>query len=47
MRLLRHLLPKARRAGTPSPRYALMPAACASLELDYDPLVAQLANQCR
>ena len=47
MRLLRHLLPKARRAGTPGTRYALMPAALAPLELDYDPLVAQLASQCR
>ena len=47
MRLLRHLLPKARRSGTPSPRYAMTPSALVSLELDYDPLVAQLANQCR
>lgn len=46
MRLLRHLLPKARRSGK-STRYALAPAAYAPLELDYDPLVAQLANKCR
>ena len=44
MRLLRHLLPKVRKPG---PRHALSPAAYAPLELDYDPLVAQLANQCR
>ena len=47
MRLLRHLLPKARRSRTPSPLYALTPTSLTSLELDYDPLVAQLANQCR
>lgn len=47
MRLLRHLLPKVRRSGKAKPRYALAPAAYAPLELDYDPLVAQLANQCR
>ena len=47
MRLLRHLLPKARNMGKPSPRYAMAPAALAPIELDYDPLVAQLANQCR
>lgn len=47
MRLLRHLLPKARHSSAPSPRYAMTPTALAALELDYDPLVAQLANQCR
>ncbi len=47
MRLLRHLLPTARRSGQSKPRYALSPATYAPLELDYDPLVAQLANQCR
>jgi hypothetical protein len=47
MRLLRHLLPKARHAGTPKPRYALAPAAYAPLQLDYDPMVAELANRCR
>jgi len=47
MRLLRHLLAQTRRSGTPGSRYALLPAAYSSLELDYDPLVAQLANQCR
>lgn len=47
MRLLRYLLPKARQSGTPSPRYAMTPSALAAIELDYDPLVAQLANRCR
>jgi len=47
MRLLRHLLPKARQAGKPRARYALAPAALAPLQLDYDPMVAELANQCR
>jgi hypothetical protein len=47
MRLLRHLLPKARHSGSPSPRYAMTPAALTPLDLDYDPLVAQLARQCR
>ena len=47
MRLLRHLLPKARRAAMPSPRYAMTPTTLAQIELDYDPLVAQLATQCR
>jgi hypothetical protein len=44
MRLLRLLLPKPRRSAK---RFTLSPAAYAPLELDYDPLVAQLANQCR
>lgn len=47
MRLLRYLLPKARQSGTPSPRYAMTPSSLAQIELDYDPLVAQLASQCR
>ena len=47
MRLLRHLLAKARGSASPSPLYALTPTALTTLELDYDPLVAQLANQCR
>ena len=47
MRLLRHLLPKARRAGATGTGYALMPAVLAPVELDYDPRVAQLARQCR
>jgi len=47
MRLLRHLLPKARRSRLPSPLYALSPSSLTLLELDYDPMVAQLANQCR
>ncbi|MES2444521.1 MAG: hypothetical protein V4574_16975 [Pseudomonadota bacterium] len=47
MRLLRHLLPRPRRSTRPSPLFALTPAALTTLELDYDPLVAQLANQCR
>ncbi|MDF7774384.1 hypothetical protein P1X14_03925 [Sphingomonas sp. AOB5] len=47
MRLLRHLLPTARRTGAAKTRFTLAPAAFAPLELDYDPLVAQLANQCR
>ena len=47
MRLLRHLLPKARRSGTAATGYALMPAVLAQRELDYDPRVAQLASQCR
>ena len=47
MRLLRYLLPKARRSASPSPRYAMTPTALAPLELDNDPMVAQLANQCR
>lgn len=47
MRLLRHLLPKARRSGTIGTRHALLPASLAPHELDYDPLVAQLASQCR
>ncbi|MEZ0242833.1 MAG: hypothetical protein ACAH11_05620 [Sphingomonas sp.] len=47
MRLLRHLLPKARRSRLPSPLRSLTPTALTTLELDYDPLVAQLANQCR
>lgn len=47
MRLLRHLLPGRRDTGKARRRYALSPAAYAPLELDYDPLVAQLANQCR
>jgi len=42
MRLLRHLLAHARRPRMS--HYALMQA---SPELDYDPLVAQLANRCR
>ena len=46
MRLLRYLLPKGRGSYV-SPLYSLTPAALTSLELDYDPLVAQLANQCR
>ena len=45
MRLLRNLLPKPRRPGKPRTRHA--PEAYVLLELDYDPLVAQLANQCR
>ncbi len=40
MRLLRHLL--ARR-----PRVSLYALSQASPELEYDPLTAQLANQCR
>ena len=44
MRLLRHLLPKPRHPGKPKARYALAPAAHTPLVLDYDPLVAQLAN---
>ncbi|MCW3848477.1 hypothetical protein OF829_14645 [Sphingomonas sp. LB-2] len=47
MRLLRHLLPRPRRTGSIGPRYALTPSSLAPLELDYDPLVAQLASQCR
>ena len=46
MRLLRHLLPQARRSGT-TRRYPLAPAAYAPVQLDYDPMVAELANQCR
>lgn len=42
MRLLRHLLARTRRPGV-----SLHALAQASPELDYDPLVAQLANQCR
>jgi len=47
MRLLRHLLPKTYRSRTPSPLRALSPTALTPLELDYDPMVAHLANQCR
>ena len=47
MRLLRHLLAHTRRSRSPSPLYALTPSALAAHELDYDPLVAQLAMQCR
>jgi hypothetical protein len=47
MRLLRHLLPQARQMGKPKPRHALAPAAYAPLQLDYDPMVAELANRCR
>ena len=47
MRLFRHLLALGRRSPAPSPLYALTPSALSALELDYDPLVAQLANQCR
>lgn len=47
MRLLRHLLPMLRPARAAKARHALAPAALAPLELDYDPLVAQLANKCR
>ena len=47
MRLLRHLLPKTHRSRTPSPLRALSPTALTPLELDYDPLLAQLASQCR
>ncbi|NML04486.1 hypothetical protein [Sphingomonas sp. G-3-2-10] len=47
MRLLRHLLPTVRRTSATRTRFTLAPAALAPLELDYDPLVAQLANQCR
>ena len=43
MRLLRHLLARTRRSRI-STLHALSQA---SPELDYDPLVAQLANQCR
>ncbi|MES2989534.1 MAG: hypothetical protein V4808_16690 [Pseudomonadota bacterium] len=43
MRLLRQLLAHTRRSRA-STRYALSQA---SPELDYDPLVTQLANQCR
>jgi hypothetical protein len=46
MRLLRHLLPT-RRQSAAKTRFTLAPAAFVPLELDYDPLVAQLANQCR
>jgi len=42
MRLLRHLLAHTRRQRT-----SLYALAQASPELDYDPLVTQLANQCR
>jgi hypothetical protein len=47
MRLLRHLLPPSRQTAKPKARYALARAAYAPLQLDYDPMVAELANQCR
>lgn len=42
MRLIRHLLAQARR-----PRVSQYALNQATPQLDYDPLVAQLANQCR
>lgn len=42
MRLLRHLLAQTRRS-----RVSLYALAQASPELDYDPLVVELANRCR
>jgi hypothetical protein len=47
MRLLRHLLGKSSRSVQAKVRRALGPAAFAPLQLDYDPLVAELANRCR
>lgn len=47
MRLLRHLLAHTRRSGLPSPLRALSPTSLTPIELDYDPMVAQLASQCR
>lgn len=44
MRLLRHLLGKSSQSKA---RHVLSPAAYGPLQLDYDPLVAELANQCR
>lgn len=46
MRLLRHLLPQPRQTAKPK-RHTLAPAAYAPLQLDYDPMVAELANRCR
>ena len=47
MRLLRHLLAHTRRSAVPSPLRSLTPTALTQLDLDYDPMVAQLASQCR